>query len=201
MRNPDGHPLLAATLDLAMAPLQRLRPRTVQAARGAVLELGVGTGANFAHYTDVDSVVGIEPDPHMLRRAQIRADAAGVPITLHQAGAEALPFADHSFDSAVVTWVMCTIPEPERAAAELWRVLRPGGTVHFVEHVQSPWGPMAGLQQLLNPLWCRLAGGCHLNRDPEPLLHAAGFAIEEARWHGPQWGAFPLRSGQAHKPQ
>jgi len=200
MRRPDGHPLLAATLDLVMAPLAKLRPRVVGAAHGEVLEVGVGTGANFTHYGDVDAVVGIEPDPHMLARAQARADALERTVALHQAGAEAMPFDAARFDTAVATWVFCTIPDAEGAARELYRVLKPGGEVFFVEHVVGRHGPIIAVQKALEPLWLRLAGGCRLTRDPVRILTEAGFDVGPARSHGSEWTPFPMRSGVARKP-
>ncbi len=201
MCTPDGHPWQAATLDLVMAPLRWLRPPVVSAARGRVLELGVGTGANLRHYRDDAVVTGIEPDPHMLRRAQARAAALGRSATLVQAGAGALPFPDESFDTAVVTWVFCTIPaaELDAAVAELRRVLVPGGTLHYVEHVASPFGPSRWIQTRLNPLWGRLAGGCQLDREPAKMLRAGGFSLEPERSHGTDWTPFPLRSGRARR--
>ena len=200
MGRDTGHPLLAATLDLAMAPLARLRPPVVGAARGRVLELGLGTGANLAHYDEDVELVGIEPDPHMLRRARRRAEELGRSVELVQAGAEELPFPDHGFDAAVVTWVFCTIPAPEAAIQELRRVLRPGATVHYVEHVASPHGPVRAVQGLLDPAWAWVAGGCRLTREPTELLRSAGFSITTERSHGGAWNPFPLRSGRARLP-
>lgn len=197
MRRDSGHPLLAATLDLAMAPLARLRPPVVREARGRVLELGVGTGANLAHYDENVELVGIEPDPHMLRRARQRAEELGREVELIQAGAEALPFPDDGFEAAVVTWVFCTIPDPEAAIRELRRVLRPGATVHYVEHVASPLGAVRAVQGLIDPAWAVVAGGCRLTREPTKMLRSAGFSITEERRHGASWSPFPLRSGTA----
>lgn len=200
MRCPDGHPLMAATLDLLMAPLAKLRPRVVGAAYGAVLEVGVGTGANFAHYGPVDSIVGIDPDRHMLARARSRSDALERPVELHQAGAEAMPFDTGRFNTAVATWVFCTIPDAAAAAQELHRVLKPGGRVFFVEHVAGRHAAVAALQRALNPLWQRLAGGCQLIRDPVRILREAGFDVDPPHRHGSEWTPLPMRSGEARKP-
>ncbi len=197
MRRPEGHPVLAATLDWVMAPMARLRPRVVRHARGRVLEIGVGTGLNLDLYTDVDRVDGIEPDPHMLARARRRLPAR-VPVDLHPAGAEALPFGDATFDTVVATWVFCTIPDAEAAAHEIHRVLRPGGRVVFVEHVRAGHGPTHALQRALDPLWQHLAGGCRLTRDPVDLLEGAGLAVEGVRPWGPQrWNPTPMLRGDA----
>ena len=201
MRCAAGHPCLAASLDLVMAPLAKLRPRVVAQARGEVLEVGVGTGANFQLYGDaVEHVVGIEPDPHMLSRARARAEAACCELSPHQVGAEAMPFDAGRFDTAVATWVFCTIPEVEAAAAELFRVLKPGGELFFVEHVGSPHGPINAMQRAIDPIWQRLAGGCRLTRDPVSILTGAGFELSLPRSHGSDWSPLPMRSGVARKP-
>lgn len=174
MRDADGHPHLARVIDLAMAPLARLRPGVVGAARGRVLEIGVGTGLNLGWYADDVDLVGIEPDPHMLGRARSRSRALSRPVELVQVGAEALPFPDASFDEVVATFVLCTIPDPVRATAEALRVLRPGGTLRFAEHVASPVPWIRAVQGAVDPLWSRLAGGCSLCRDPVALLATAG---------------------------
>lgn len=194
MRSPDGHPILAACLDYAMAGLARYRPAVVGAARGRVLEIGVGTGLNLPLYGDVD-LVGVEPDPHMLRRAHARLERSGRSAELLPASAEALPFPDASFDTVVATFVFCTIPDAGRAAAEALRVLAPGGVLLFAEHVASPLSAVAGVQRALDPVWQRLGGGCHLTRDPVALLRAAGGHVEvEAR--GTEWTLAPVRTGR-----
>jgi len=177
MLRPDGHPVLAATLDWVMWPLDKLRPRVVSQAFGRVLELGVGTGLNLRHYVpeQVTRLDAIEPDPHMLSRARPRLEALPFPADLHQCGAEALPFADDHFDSIVCTFVMCTIPDLDSAIRELGRVLKPEGVLLLAEHTGSDHGLMRGLQGGIEPVWRHMAGGCHLTRDPVGLLRAAGF--------------------------
>jgi ubiquinone/menaquinone biosynthesis C-methylase UbiE len=165
-----GHPLVAALYDPLMRlqdalGLRRQRRRIGEAARGRVLELGVGTGLNLPWYGEADEVVGVDPDPHMLKRARTRVSAAPCPVTLVEAGAESLPFDDGTFDSVVVGLSLCTIPDPRAALAEARRVLAPGGRLIFLEHVRAerPWA--ARLQDAVAPLWWHLAGGCNLNRD------------------------------------
>lgn len=178
-----GHPWFAAVYDRMMAGAERtvLRPARADlagGARGRVLDLGAGTGANFPFFgpgaTDLHAT---EPDPYMRKRAAERARETGRPIALHDAPAEALPFPDGHFDAVVATLVLCTVDDPARALAEIVRVLRPGGELRFYEHVRSP-GPLASrAQDWLAPLWRRLAAGCHPNRDSVRLIRAAGLAM------------------------
>ncbi len=173
-----GHPVVARILDPAMAVFEPVRARLLPLATGRVLEIGVGTGLNLRHYRDVREVVGVEPDPYMLERARPRAEAAPFPVALHEASAEALPFDDASFDSAVATWVLCTIPDPVAAARELRRVIKPGGLLVFAEHTVSPHAPWRCLQRAADPVWRRVAGGCHLTRDGVRILRDAGFDLD-----------------------
>jgi ubiquinone/menaquinone biosynthesis C-methylase UbiE len=166
----EGHPFAAALYDPLMRVQDRLglgrqRVRTAREATGRTLELGVGTGRNLPHYVNATEVVGVDPDPHMLRRARPRAAEAPVPVELIEGSAEALPFADASFDTVVVALSLCTIPDPAAALREAKRVLRPAGRLVFLEHVRSdkPW--VARLQDRLERPWMCAAGGCHPNRD------------------------------------
>ncbi|MEZ4237582.1 MAG: class I SAM-dependent methyltransferase [Myxococcota bacterium] len=181
-----GHPVHAAFLDLLMRPMAPLRDRVVPQARGRVLEIGVGTGLNAAVYRpdQVQRLVGIDPDPNMLRRAQPRFDAAGFPVELVRCGAEALPFGDASFDEVVLTFTLCTVPDPAAAARELFRVLVPGGVVRFAEHTASDHRVTAAVQRAVDPVWGWLGGGCHVTRDPLETLRGAGFALEDVHGHG-----------------
>lgn len=199
MRRPEGHPILAAVLDVAMMPLARVRPGLVRAASGRVLELGVGTGLNLGLYDHVAELHAVEPDPHMLKRAKARAERLGVPATFHPVGAEALPFPDASFDTVVATFVFCTIPDVEAAAREALRVLRPGGTLLFAEHTLSEKPGIAAIQQGIEPAWERLAGGCHLTRDPMSLLRDAGAVDIVAEPRGTRWTLTPVTVGVARK--
>lgn len=186
MRTPEGHPIHAALLDLLMRPMAPVRQRVVPEARGRVLEIGVGTGLNLAVYRpeQVRELVGIEPDPHMLRRAAPRFAAAPFPAELVQAGAEALPFPDASFDEVVLTFTLCTVPDPDAAAREMRRVLVPGGVLRFAEHTASDHRVTAAVQRAIDPLWGLLAAGCHVTRDPLDTLRRAGFALDEVHPHG-----------------
>jgi ubiquinone/menaquinone biosynthesis C-methylase UbiE len=197
----DGHPWLARTLDFVMRPMYPARRLVVPEATGKVLEVGVGTGLNFDLYGDVESLAGVDPDPYMLERARPRAAALPFPTELHLAGAEAMPFPDAHFDTAVVTFTLCTIPEPEAALTEVRRVLRPGGKLLFVEHTRSIQPLFGGLQDGLTPLWKVIGGGCHLNRRAVELMQAAGFRVRhtEPVWQE-RWTLFPVYRGVAERP-
>lgn len=193
--------MIAASLDLVMASMGRLRPKVIGLAQGRVLEVGVGTGLNLEHYGDgVVEVVGIEPDPHMIRRARARAAKAPVPVRLEQVGAERLPFDDASFDTVVLTWVLCTIPDVEAAVLELRRVLKVGGRLLAVEHTRARSPVMAGVQAAIDPAWQFFAGGCHLCRDPWALLADAGFQLEEVQPCGAEFHLAPVYRGTWVRP-
>lgn len=150
-------------------------------AQGRVLEIGAGTGANLGFYgTQVEEVVGIEPVEAMLEKARrMTANARhGVPVTLQTGDARALPFGDAEFDTVVACLVFCTIPQPEKAAREAFRVLKPGGKLVFFEHVVSPHESTRAWQNRLNPIWRKAACGCEINRDTRALFEAAGFVYD-----------------------
>jgi ubiquinone/menaquinone biosynthesis C-methylase UbiE len=177
-----GHPVFAALYDLVGASAERRwmgarRRRLLAGARGAVLEIGGGTGANLAHYRNVDRVTIAEPDPFMRSRIGPKLEDARVPVEVSAAGAEALPFPDGSFDTVVSTLVLCTVPDQAAALDEVRRILRPGGRLLFIEHVRAA-GSMARWQDRLDPLWRRLFGGCHPNRDTVAAIEDVGFEIE-----------------------
>ncbi len=181
-----------------MRSLAKFRPPVVGAASGRVLELGLGTGLNLPLYGDVE-LVAVEPDPHMRKRAEARAAREGRRVDIVTAGAEALPFADASFDTVVATFVFCTIPDVERAAAEALRVLRPGGRLLFAEHVLSPASAVASVQRTLDPAWGWFSGGCHITRDPVDLLRRAGAVDIEAEPRGTAWSLTPVVTGSARR--
>ena len=153
------------------------RQRWVPRAHGEVLELGVGSGLNLPFYdaAKVAKVTGIDPSAPLLARAAARASEAPVPVELIRGRAEELPFPDRAFDSAVVTYALCSVDDPARVLAELRRVLRPDGELVFVEHGLARDAGTQRWQRWLTPLWCRVAGGCHLDRDIAAILRAAGY--------------------------
>jgi len=198
---PDGE-ALPSLLHAAMRQevLLPFRTRIAAAAEGRVLEIGIGSGLNLPLYgSDVSEVVGVDPSPALLSRAGNAAGRCRAPVTLVEGSAEALALDDRSFDTIVTTWSLCTIPHVHQALAEVRRVLRPGGVLLFVEHGRAPEPGVARWQDRLDPLWTRLAGGCHLNRPIDVLLSDAGFrldALSTTRVPGPRTHTF-LFEGRA----
>ncbi len=166
-------------LDLAcgIGPFSRQRRKVVPLATGRVLEIGIGTGLNFEHYdkTRVAQVVGLDPGVEMHRLARKRAGAAGIDAQLVALSAERIPFDDSTFDTVLVTYTLCTIPDPVAALKEMRRVLKPAGRLLFCEHGLAPESPVRAWQRRLTPPWSKMAGGCHLDRDIPGLLQQAGF--------------------------
>jgi ubiquinone/menaquinone biosynthesis C-methylase UbiE len=154
-------------------------------AHGRVLELAVGTARNLPHYPSDVTLTGVELSPEMLAIGRRRATELAHPADLRLGDAQALEFPDDSFDTVVCTLGLCTIPDPGRAVAEAWRVLRPAGQILLLEHVRSPLLPIRVLQRLLDPLSIRFAAD-HLTREPLDYLSAAGFQIE--RLERSKWG-------------
>jgi ubiquinone/menaquinone biosynthesis C-methylase UbiE len=148
-------------------------------ARGRVLEVGIGTGLSLPHYPAEVELVGVEPSEPMRRRAQRRAAELGRELTLVAAPAEELPFENDSFDTVVTFVVLCSVRDPDRALAEVRRVLRPGGRFIFVEHVRSSDPQLARKQDRLERPWGWIAGGCHPNRQTLGAIEAAGFDVVE----------------------
>jgi ubiquinone/menaquinone biosynthesis C-methylase UbiE len=171
-----------------------------------VIEVGAGSGANFAHYpSTVGEVVAVEPENYLRERAQHAARKASIPITVVDGSASRLPGDEASFDAGVAALVLCTVPDQMRALAELFRVIRPDGELRFYEHVVSkrPWE--ARFQRLADAtLWPRLAGGCHLARDTTTAIERAGFVIETSERFpfspAPLLPADPHILGKARRP-
>ncbi|MET8654844.1 class I SAM-dependent methyltransferase [Nocardia aurea] len=156
------------------------RERACAGLHGRVVEIGFGSGLNVPFYpATVGSVSAVEPADLGWRLAGKRLAAATVPIERAGLDGQSLPFADDSFDSALSTWTMCTIPDIAAALAEVRRVLVPGGTLHFVEHGLAPDTSVRRWQNRLNPVQKTVAGGCNLNRDIRGLLETAGYRIRE----------------------
>jgi SAM-dependent methyltransferase len=167
------------------AGLGEMRSELVAAASGRAIEVGAGTGANLGLYPPaVTELTLVEPDPHMAKRLRERLAGSARSAELVEAPAEKLPLPDASFDTAVVTLVLCTVPDPAAALAELRRVLVPGGRLLFIEHVRSPEASLARWQDRLEKPWRFCGDGCHCNRDTAATIAAAGFetsALEHDR--------------------
>lgn len=149
-------------------------------AAGVVLDVGFGSGRNLSHYpAAVSEVLAVEPSDVAWAKAAERLARFGRPVRRVATDAARLPLADGSVDTAVTTWTMCVIPDLETALAEVRRVLRPGGSLRFVEHSLAPEPVVRRVQHGLQPVWGPLAGGCHLNRDLPALVSAAGFTLGE----------------------
>ncbi len=167
------------------------RQKVVPLAYGNVLEIGIGTGLNIAHYdkSRVTKITGVDPALRLHRLAQRRIQRAGIEVDLIGLSAEKLPIADASFDSAVTTFTLCTIPDPVAALKEIRRVLKPGGKLFFFEHGRAPEESVRRWQARMQPLWTPLFGGCQLGRDIPALLTAAGFApaaLQQSYIDGPK---------------
>jgi ubiquinone/menaquinone biosynthesis C-methylase UbiE len=171
------------------------RARLLADLRGSVIEIGAGNGLNFGHYPDtVTDVLAVEPEDLLRASAWRAAERASVPISVVAGHADALPAADGAFDAAVVSLVLCSVPDPASALAEIRRVLRPGGRLCFFEHVRSARPVYALVEDVVSPLWALVAGGCHLNRDLAAAISSAGFHIDRID----RFVYRPLRLGPKH---
>lgn len=159
----------------------RLRAAWIPKARGEVLEIGVGSGLNLPFYSpEAKRIHGVDPSAELQRLARKRAAARHAKVEfILQSADEPLPFAEASMDSVVMTWTLCSIPNPSKALAEMRRVIKRDGRLIFIEHGRAPERGVAAWQDRLTPVWKRIGGGCHLNRKVDDLIATAGFQIEE----------------------
>jgi len=163
---------------------------------GRVVEIGAGTGLNVPMYpSTAEEIHAVEPDRHMLAKLVEKAPASTVPLHLYRADAHDLPFVDGAFDTAIIAFALCTIPDPTRALDEAHRVVRPGGTLRFLEHVRSSNARTARWQDRINPLWGRVAGGCRLNQPTVQILETTHWEIDDLWRSG---GGFVV-AGQAFR--
>jgi ubiquinone/menaquinone biosynthesis C-methylase UbiE len=161
------------------AGMREIRRETLAAARGRTIDIGAGTGLNVELFPEsVAELVLAEPDEHMLNRLRPKVATWGRDVDVVQAPADRLPFDDDSFDTAVFTLVLCTVPDPAAALREAARVLKPGGELLFVEHVRSPEPGLARWQDRLERPWRFLGDGCHCNRDTVATIEASPFTVE-----------------------
>jgi ubiquinone/menaquinone biosynthesis C-methylase UbiE len=179
---PVHHPIFARCYahvgHLMDAEIGDHRRRLLAGLTGRVLEVGAGNGLNFPHYpATVTEVLAVEPEPYLRRLALAAARQAPVPIRVADGTAEALPAPDAAFDAVVASLVLCTVTDLDQALAETRRVLRPGGTLRFYEHVRATDPRLARWQDRLQRPWSWLVGGCHPNRDTVGAIAAAGLQL------------------------
>jgi SAM-dependent methyltransferase len=176
-----GKTLSGGLLDWLMRQMDDLRPEVLAGAQGEVLEVGFGTGLNLPAYpAAVTRVVGLDPNPND-GLAALERRVAAAPFEVERCALRAdgtLPFETGRFDTVVTTWTLCSIPDTERALAEMRRVLAPGGRYLFVEHGRAPHERTARWQDRVNPVWRRLMGGCNMNRPIDDVVREGGFALE-----------------------
>jgi ubiquinone/menaquinone biosynthesis C-methylase UbiE len=162
------------------AGLREMRHQLLAGAGGRVLELGAGTGLNLDLYPPaVEDLVMLEPDPHMAKRLRVTAAASPRPVSVSEAPAERLPFEDSSFDTAVSTLVLCTVPDPAAALAEVARVLKPGGRLLFLEHVRANDPRLARWQDRFEKPWRFIGDGCHCNRDTIAAIESSPLRLDD----------------------
>lgn len=156
------------------------RRKVVPLARGRVLEVGIGSGLNLAHYdrSRVTSLIGLDPGSELVAIARRRARQAKMAVEFLELEGESIPLDNESVDTVVVTYTLCSIPDVERALGQMRRVLKRDGTLLFCEHGLAPDPGVVRWQRRIEPLWGKLAGGCHLTRDVPALLRATGFNVE-----------------------
>ncbi|HEY6567353.1 MAG TPA: class I SAM-dependent methyltransferase [Actinomycetota bacterium] len=177
-----GERVLPRIIDVAcgMQQSRPLRQRVCEGLQGEVVEIGFGSGHNVESYpATVMSVAAVEPADAAWKLASDRVATSRIPIHRSGLDGQSLPFADDSFDSALSTWTLCTIPDVGAALSEIARVLRPGGQLHFVEHGMAPDADVRRWQRRLEPMQKRIFGGCHLTRPTVTLLENAGFTITD----------------------
>ncbi|MFC4259075.1 class I SAM-dependent methyltransferase [Marinobacter lacisalsi] len=189
----------------SVGQVMKLRSQIVPQATGTVLEVGMGSGTNLEFYNPdrVDLVYGLEPSEGMRRKARDNLQRSPVPVQWLDLPGEKIPLADNSVDTILLTFTLCTIPDHRAALDQMWRVLRPGGELLFLEHGESPHTGIQKWQHRITPGWKKIAGGCHLNRPIDSLIQGAGFTISElANFYMPKAPRIAgyLYQGRAHKP-
>ena len=161
-------------------PINYQRQKVVPLAKGKVLDIGIGSGLNIPFYNSdkIDIVIGIDPSHELIELAKELANDSKASIELVIGSAESIPYPDNFFDTVLVTYTMCTIPNVAIANKEMWRVLKDDGRLIFCEHGLAPDKKISKWQNRIDPFWGKIAGGCHLNRDIQKLITDAGFSFE-----------------------
>ena len=159
-------------------PIRKQREKVLPLCKGIVLEIGCGSGLNFSFYEEnnIDKLYALEPDKEMLRQAESVVKEVNFPITFLETGAEKIPLEDDSIDTALLTYTLCTIPDPLAALLEIRRVLKKGGKLVFCEHGMAPENNVKKMQNFINSFFL-FVGGCNLNRDIPSLIKDAGFLV------------------------
>ena len=162
-------------------PVSRQRQKVVPLVEGKVLEVGVGSGLNLPFYdkSKIDELWGLDPSEELSDMARKLADRENIVVNFISSGAEEIPLPDSYFDSVLITYTMCTIPEVARANREMKRVLKTGGKLIFCEHGEAPDENIRKWQKRINPFWGKLAGGCNIDRKIPTLIQNSGFEIVE----------------------
>ena len=161
-------------------PINYQRQKVVPLAKGKVLDIGIGSGLNIPFYNSdkIDQVIGIDPSHELIELAKELANDSKASIDFVIGSAESIPYPDNFFDTVLVTYTMCTIPNVAIANKEMWRVLKDDGRLIFCEHGLAPDKKISKWQNRIDPFWGKIAGGCHLNRDIQKLITDAGFSFE-----------------------
>jgi ubiquinone/menaquinone biosynthesis C-methylase UbiE len=154
------------------------RKKIIPRARGNVLEIGVGSGLNLPYYNKITKLTAIDPSEELWKKNNIITEDLLFNFEFIKAAAENIPLANNSFDTVVITYTMCTIPDLEKAFSEIKRVMKPTGKLLFCEHGKAPENRIQKYQNIINPFWKRIGGGCNLNRDIPTLIENNGFIIE-----------------------
>lgn len=184
------HPRFARAFARAVGAMDRRgatdhRRRVLAGLQGSVIEIGAGAGSSFPLYPPaVTHVLALEPDDYLRAVAGGQAATASVPVTVVAAAAENIPAKTGSADAVVASLVLCSVKDQAAVLAEIRRVLRPGGTLAFYEHVRSVHPFLAAAEDVLTPVWGRFMGGCHLNRDTLAAITAAGFTVRDNQRFG-----------------
>ena len=177
--------VLPRLIELAMRnkDTTRLRSESVPQASGDVVEIGIGSGLNLPFYgSKVHHVYGVDPSVELQRMASKRASTTSCEVTfLRQSAEDPLPLGDASIDTIVMTWSLCSIPNPSAALEQMKRLLKRDGRLIFIEHGRSADPGVRVWQDRLTPMWKHIGGGCHLNRKIDDLIQAAGFGITQQR--------------------
>jgi ubiquinone/menaquinone biosynthesis C-methylase UbiE len=175
--------VLPICLDKAcsIGPIHKQRAKIIPLAKGRILEIGIGSGLNLPHYdaSRVEHVTGVDPDDNIWSRSQTRRDAVHFPVERIGLSGEDIPLPPNSVDTVVVTYSLCTIPDPVKALREMRRILKPEGDILFCEHGRAPDAAIAKWQTRIDPIWSKLAGGCQSGRNIPELFTQAGLKVAD----------------------